>query len=695
MSTRFDLPLFPHHSGGRSAVTCEYRCGNACAHDAPNTSGNEYFGDVVKDVVSRRGALKASAVMAVAAGGFAALSPTAAAAEPEVPAPLAGKRPGRPVRGTDFDAVPPNKADAVTIPDGYAQNVVIRWGDAVVPGAPKFDFTKQTAAAQEKQFGYNNDFVGLIPQDPLGLRNLLVVNHEYSTEVHMFPADQYDKNNPTEEQVKIAWAAHGLSVVQAWRDPVAGGLRVVPSRQNRRITLNTEFEVRGPAAGSKFLQTSADPSGRKVFGTQNNCAGGVTPWGTVLSGEENFNQYFANADKVTDPVAQARQKRYGLAGGASTRKWERFDKRWDIAQEPNEPNRFGWVVEIDPNDPHSTPAKHTHLGRFKHEAANIKITKDGRVAVYSGDDERFDYIYKYVSKGKYKKGSSALARRHNSALLDDGTLYVAKFTGDSPAAEIDGTGKLPADGEFDGTGEWIPLASGDKSFVDDFTAEEVYVFTRLAADKAGATKMDRPEDIEPNPVNGRIYAALTNNTDRGAAGKAGADEPNPRVRNKNGHVLEWEEAGGDSAATRFSWRLLLVCGDPKAADTYFGGFPKDQVSPISCPDNVAFDRHGNLWISTDGNTLGANDGLFSVPVDGPERGHVKQFLSVPVGAETCGPVVTDHLVLVAVQHPGEDAENSANPTSHWPDGGKSQPRPSIVSVWKKGHFGFPGQIGVR
>ncbi|SEP52033.1 PhoX family protein [Amycolatopsis saalfeldensis] len=685
------LPLFAAHDGGRSPITCEYRCGNACAHEAPNPTGNEYFGDVAKNVVSRRGVFKAGAVMAAAAGGFAALSGTAAAAPS---APLSPARSGRPVPGTDFAPVPPNKLDRVSVPEGYDQHVVIRWGDAVVPGAPKFDFRKQTAAAQAKQFGYNNDFVGLIPQDPLGLANLLVVNHEYTTEVHLFPADQYDPANPTEEQVKIAWAAHGLSVVQTLRDPIGGALRTTPSPLNRRITLDTVFEVRGPAAGSKYLKTSADPSGRKVRGTQNNCSGGVTPWGTVLSGEENFHQYFANADKVTDPEQAPRLKRYLIGAGESTRKWERFDRRWDVPREPNEPNRFGWVVEIDPHDPHSTPVKHTALGRFKHEAATVKITADGRVAVYSGDDERFEYIYKFVSKGKYKKGSSALARRHNSALLDDGTLYVAKFTGDSPG-QIDGSGKLPDDDEFDGVGEWIPLAAGGKSFVDGFTAEEVYVFTRQAADKAGATKMDRPEDIEPNPVNGRIYAALTNNTDRGAAGKAAADEPNPRNSNKNGHVLEWEEARGDAASTRFSWRLLLVCGDPATADTYFGGFPKDQVSPISCPDNVAFDRHGNLWISTDGNTLGANDGLFSVPVSGPERGHVKQFLSVPVGAETCGPVVTDHLVLVAVQHPGENAASSANPSSHWPDGGAAQPRPAIVSVWKKGHFGLVGRIGVR
>jgi len=671
------LPLLPHPSG-RAATTCIYRCGNQCAHEAPNDSGNEYFGDVVK-VVSRRGAFKAGAVMAATAGAFAAVSGTASGT-----VPTAGTRPGPPAPGTDFTPVAPNTADALTIPEGWDHNVVIRWGDPVVPGAPVFDRDKQTAAAQAQQFGYNNDFVGLIPQDPLGKRYLMVVNHEYTTEPQMFPPGQYDEDDPTEEQVRIGWAAHGLSVVQVVRRPHGGigGIEVVPSHYNRRITLDTTFEVRGPAAGSDYLKTSADPTGTRVRGTQNNCSGGVTPWGTVLSGEENFHQYFANSEKVTDPVVRERLARYGIGEGTTSRKWERFDRRWDVPREPNEVNRFGWIVEIDPNDPHSVPVKHTALGRFKHEAANVKITRDGRVAVYSGDDERFEYIYKFVSTGTYKKGTSAHARRHNSALLDEGTLYVAKFTGDSPAVQIDGSGALPSDGEFDGRGEWIPLAAGDRSFVDGFTAEEVYVFTRQAADRAGATKMDRPEDIEPNPVNGRVYAALTNNTDRGAAGKAGADEVNPRVGNKNGHVLEWEEDGGDAAATTFSWRLLLVCGDPATADTYFGGFPKDQVSPISCPDNVAFDPYGNLWISTDGNALGTNDGLFAVPVDGPNRGQVKQFLTVPAGAETCGPNVTRDFVTVAVQHPGEGGTVD-NPQSHWPDGGDDLPRPAVVSVWRK------------
>jgi secreted PhoX family phosphatase len=662
-----DKTLFTKPSPRRASVTCQYRCGNACGHEAPNTSDNQYFGDVVREIVSRRSVLKAGAVLAVAGAGTAALATPAAAA----PA-------GRPT-GLDFEPVAPNDLDAVVVPPGYEQQVLIRWGDPVLPDAPAWDFENQSAAAQAKQFGFNNDFCGLVPLPGRGERYLMVSNHEYTSENYMFHG--WDPANPTREQTEIGWAAHGLSVVVVERDR-RGLLTVRLDRHyNRRITMTTPFTVRGPAAGSRFLRTTADPAGRTVLGTQNNCAGGVTPWGTILSGEENVNQYYANADAVTDPVARARLARYGFPAGATERKWERFDPRFDLAQEPNEANRFGWIIEVDPLSPHENPVKHTALGRFKHEGANVIVARDGRVVAYMGDDERFEYLYKFVSDGCFKPGGSRHAREHNKRLLDSGTLYVAKFTGDSPAAEIDGSGRLPSDGEFDGTGEWILLARGDRSFVPGFTAEEVYVFTRQAGDAVGATKMDRPEDVEPSLRTGRMYAALTNNTERGNTGREGATEVNPRVRNRHGHVLELEERRGDNTATRFAWRLFLVCGDPASADTYFGGYDKSQVSPISCPDNVAFDSKGNLWISTDGNALGRNDGLFAVPVEGPERGHVKQFLTVPDGAETCGPVIKDDFVLVSVQHPGElDGASADNPLSHWPDGGTSQPRASVVAV---------------
>ncbi|GHJ91871.1 hypothetical protein SNE510_13900 [Streptomyces sp. NE5-10] len=674
------------HGGGRSALTCRFRCGDACFQEVPNTSDNAYVGDVITGVLSRRSALRAAAVVTVAsaAGGSVVLG--------GAPAAEAHPGHGRPpvadgARGLRFAPVAPNTADQVTVPSGYGQNVVIRWGEPILRGAPAFDSERQTAEAQAGQFGYNNDFLSLLPLRGERDRQVLVANHEYTDEVLMFRG--YDAANPTREQVEIAWAAHGLSVVVVQEERRSG--RLTPVRRhplNRRLHTTSAFELTGPAAGGALVRTSADPKGRTVLGTLNNCAGGTTPWGTTLHGEENFNQYFANGSSATD-------KRYGVGTGASERKWERFDKRFDLAQEPNEVHRFGWVVELDPYDPESTPRKRTALGRFKHEAAQPRLTADGRPVVYMGDDERFDYFYKFVSSKRMMKGDSRKARAHNLTLLDEGTLYVARLTGDSPAAELDGTGKLPNDGEFDGSGTWIPLATagpeGAVSHVPGMTAEEVFVFTRLAGDKAGATKMDRPEDVEPSPRTGRVYVALTNNTNRGKGTNPGVDEANPRNLNKHGQVLELAEHWDDPSADGFAWRLFLVAGDPDDPATYFAGYPKDKVSPISCPDNVAFDPHGNLWISTDGNQLGSHDGLFGVAVHGERRGELKQFLTVPRGAETCGPVIQDRRVLVAVQHPGElDGASVENPASVWPDGPGRIVRPSVVAVWRNDG----GDIGV-
>ncbi|MEJ8658540.1 PhoX family protein [Streptomyces sp. MS1.AVA.4] len=679
------LPLLSsNHAGGRSALTCRYRCGDACFHEVPNTSDNEYAGDIIAGALSRRSMMRTAAVVTVAtAAGGAVLTQNAPSAQAAaVPATdgishggHGGSGSADGARGLRFTPVAPNTADQVTVPAGYAQNVVIRWGEPILRGAPAFNADKQTAAAQAGQFGYNNDFLSLLPLREHG-RQVLVANHEYTDEVLMFKG--YDAANPTREQVEIAWAAHGLSVVVVQEERRSGKLTPVSRHYlNRRLTATSVFRLTGPAAGSDLLKTSADPTGTKVLGTLNNCAGGTTPWGTTLHGEENFNQYFANGTSATD-------KRYGLGTGATERKWERFDKRFDAAQEPNESHRFGWVVELDPYDPDSTPRKRTALGRFKHEAAQPRLTRDGRPVVYMGDDERFDYFYKFVSSKRMKKGNSRSAREHNLTLLDEGTLYVAKLTGDSPAAEIDGTGKLPNDGEFDGSGVWIPLATGDVSHVEGMTAEEVYVFTRLAGDKVGATKMDRPEDVEPSPRTGRVYVALTNNTDRGKAGKAGADEANPRNLNKHGQILELAEHWDDPSADGFAWRLFLVAGDPEDPATYFAGYPKETVSPISCPDNVAFDPHGNLWISTDGAQLGSHDGLFGVATLGERRGELKQFLTVPKGAETCGPIIQDRRVIVAVQHPGEiDGATVEKPASVWPDGPGRIVRPSVVAVYRK------------
>ncbi|MGC9410205.1 PhoX family protein [Streptomyces sp. DZ1-3] len=675
-------PSSGSHPGGRSAMTCRFRCGDACFHEVPNTSANEYVGDVIAGALSRRSMMRAAAVVTVAAAGAGAVG--VAGAPSAQAAPAAGHGHGhhpkpQGARGLRFTPVAPNNDDKVTVPEGYRQDVVIRWGEPILRGAPAFDPEKQTAKAQAGQFGYNNDFLALLPLRGERDRQVLVANHEYTDEILMFRG--YDPENPTREQVEIAWAAHGLSVVAVEEERRSGRLTPVSRhRLNRRVTATTEFRLTGPAAGSDLVKTSVDRSGRKVLGTLNNCSGGTTPWGTTLHGEENFNQYFANSGRATD-------KRYGIGTGATERKWERFDKRFDVAKEPNEVHRFGYVVELDPYDPESTPRKHTLLGRFKHEAATVRLTWDGRPVVYTGDDERFDYFYKFVGSKRMRHGGSRSAREHNLSLLDEGTLYVAKLSGDSPAIEIDGTGKLPRDGEFDGSGHWIPLVTatedGAVSHVEGMSAEEVCVFTRLAGDKVGATKMDRPEDIEPSPQTGKVYVALTNNTNRGVGSNAKPDEANPRNANKHGHVLELTERWNRSDATSFAWSLFLVAGDPEDPATYFAGFPKERVSPISCPDNVAFDDHGNLWISTDGNALGTHDGLFGVATRGDRRGELKQFLTVPTGAETCGPLIQDRRVLVAVQHPGEiDGASVEKPASTWPDGPGKIVRPAVVAVWR-------------
>ncbi|CAN5877809.1 PhoX family phosphatase [soil metagenome] len=598
----------------------------------------------------------------------------------------------QPIPATDF------RVDELIVPDGYAYEVLIRWGDPVVTGAPPFDFEGQTPQAQAEQFGYNCDYVAFFPLGPgrgpaASSRGVMVVNHEYTIPEIMFPAGTYDPANPTREQVDIEIAAHGASVIEVARSRRSRGPYTVrrSSRLNRRLTGESEMLITGPAAGHDWLKTSEDPTGTVVRGTLNNCAGGTTPWGTVLSAEENFNEYFANAALVADPQIRAIHARYGLPTGASSRKWERYHDRFDLAKEPTEPFRFGWVVEVDPHDPSWTPRKRTALGRFKHEAAPTSLAADGRVVGYTGDDERFDYVYKFVSRDRFRPGDTA----HNRELLDDGDLLVARFTGDSPQSEIERynapatLGMLPDDGEFDGLGVWIPLVQDGQSQVPGFSVAEVLINTRGAADQVGATKMDRPEDTERNPVNGRVYLAMTNNTNRGRGTNPGVDEPNPRkadadgrvTGNKYGHVVEVAEDGNDAAARTFSWRLFLVCGNPEDPTTYFAGFDPAQVSPVACPDNLAFDPNGNLWISTDGQqgTIGKADAFHAVPVTGPERGRVRQYLSTPAGSEACGPEFTPdgRALFCAVQHPGDpDIAPGV-----WPDG-SYPPKPSVVTTFR-------------
>ncbi|RDV08034.1 PhoX family phosphatase [Arthrobacter sp. RT-1] len=677
------LPMLGHTKGKRSAVTCALKCDNACAGDVCNTSSNSYFRDIASATMSRRAALGFGAAGALAVVlGSAVTSPESASAAGLSKAAKEGFGKSK----LQFTPIPSIDAmvDAVTVPEGFTWQPVIRWGDPIFNGTPEFDINNQTVAAQEKQFGYNNDYTDILEiPGSKGRRAVLFSNHEYTNENIMFPPTM-----PAQQMRAVGAAAHGLSVVELERKNKNKPWTYVKGAElNRRFLNNTVYELTGPAAGSSLVKTKDDQAGRFIKGTLGNCAGGTTPWGTILSGEENFQGYFVgNGTSDGD-------KRYGITSKPTARQWELDEPRWDTRNPgyENEANRFGWIVEVDPFDPDSTPKKHSMLGRFKHEGANVIIAKSGHAVAYSGDDERFDYLYKFVSKDKYREGD----RAHNMTLLSAGSLYVAKFTGNSPAAEITGTGAVPADGAFDGVGEWLPLVVDGKSAVKDMTVEEVLVYTRLAADKVGPTKMDRCEDVEPNPFTGKVYVACTNNSNRGVGSNEGATEVNPRNQNRDGHIVEITETG-DQTSTKFTWNLLMVCGDPAQGDvTYFSGFPVDKVSPISCPDNLAFDSVGNLWISTDGapSGIGRADALFKVTLDGAERGKVEQFLAVPRDAETCGPIIHDEerTVFVAVQHPGEDGTFEKQ-VSFFPDyvpagttpapGQARAPRPSVIQVFR-------------
>lgn len=688
-SSRRLLPMHGHTRGNRAAATCHYKCGDACAQPDANTSDNLYFKDIADAALSRRkmlglGALGAAAMVI---GPDLLSAPASHASSTAAAGPGSGKLP--------FTAIPPTSrsVDSMSVPEGYDWRAIIRWGDPLFSHSPNFDGNNQSARAQSLQFGYNCDYLDILPDGENANTGVLVANHEYTNEEMMFDPAWLEQN--PDEARRTAMAAHGFSVVEIVRRFTDRRWSYVRGHgRNRRLTLHSVFAVDGPAAGSALLRTTDDPTGQKVLGTLNNCAGGTTPWGTVLTGEENFDQYFRG--RGTDQEA-----RYGIKPEATERGWELTEPRFGLNHPgyENEANRFGWIVEIDPQDPESIPVKHTSLGRFKHEGATVRIAENGKVIAYSGDDSRFEYLYKFVSHEVYREAD----RSHNMSLLSSGDLYVATFNGNSPAAEIDGTGKLPSDGSFDGSGQWVALVKDNKSQVPGMSVDEVLVYTRLAADRVGATKLDRPEDVEPSPVTGKVYVALTNNAERGEVDNEGATEVSPRLRNRDGHVLELTENQQDATATTFQWNILLVAGDPKFdSSTYFSGYPAEKVSPISCPDNLAFDSLGNLWISTDGqpSTIGYSDALHKVTLVGEQRGRVEQFLAVPTGAETCGPVVRDQdrSVFVAVQHPGEGG-SFHEPQSLFPDyvsaahrakrGQFFGPRPSVVQVYRKG-WNFPG-----
>ena len=587
-----------------------------------------------------------------------------------------------------FDEISHGVDETHHVAAGYDANVLLRWGDPIIEGAPEFDPVAQTPEAQEMQFGYNNDFVGFVGLNDAGEMDmsasdhgLLCVNHEYTNEEIMFPGlgrqDNVGFTGMTPDLIDIEMSAHGGSIVEIRKDGEAWNV-VQDSPFNRRISARTTYmSVVGPAAGHDRMKTTADPSGRTVIGTINNCAGGITPWGTYLMAEENFHGYFWGELSPGHPEAR-NYARYGVPGGWYA--WGREHKRFDINVEPNEANRFGWVVEVDPTDPNSVPRKLTALGRFKHEGAESIVNQDGRVVVYMGDDQRFDYVYKFVSERRFNPDDRAA----NMGILETGTLYVAKFN-------------------EDGSLDWLPLIYGQGPLTAEngfHSQADVLIETRVAADLLGATPMDRPEDVEPNPVTNNVYVMLTNNSRRGADA---VDGPNPRAENIWGQIVEIIPPNGDHDATTAGWEILVQAGDPSVAEVGAVWNPATSENGFfACPDNCAVDHQGRLWISTDQGSAwsrasGTADGVWALETEGEGRGTGKMFFRVPVGAEMCGPRFTpdDTTLFVAVQHPATDGtrdypgfeRNSTfeDPATRWPDFQDGvPPRPSVVTITKQG-----------
>ena len=653
-----------------------------------NTSSNRTFFDVVEARASRRDFLIGGLSAAVTGVFGVRVSAHDASAQSSARAALLG-----------FKPVPASADDTVHVPVGYSYQVLARSGDPISGDMPA-THDANTGEEQGHQIGQHHDgqhffpIEGVSPYEGSSTDGLYVLNHEY-IEPRFLHAEKYagqalssrdvvyiDGKRDNDEVLKEI-NAHGVSVFRVQKQD-NGAWAIVSDPRNRRITATTPMEIGGPVRGSKHVVTKYSPDGTRSRGTLNNCAHGVTPWNTYLTCEENWAGYFSNTDvddqKTDLPREHARYGvstnprggRYGwhlAAGGAD--EFVRFDAstkgRSSDQDYRNEPNTFGWVVEIDPFDPAKTPVKRTHLGRFAHEGVVFANTRPGKpIVAYAGDDARFEYIYKFVSRDVYVPGET------DGSILDHGTLYAARFN-------------------ENGTGEWLALAPGRNGltpaagFAD---LADILVNTRLAADTAGATKMDRPEWGAVDPATGEVYFTLTNNTRRI---QAQVDPANPRAANQFGHIIRWREDGDDPAATGFTWDLFVIAGDVNTSRVFTGqALGEDNI--FACPDGLWFDKDSRLWIQTDIGERVQNKGDVApmgnncMLAADPRTGEIRRFLTGPVGQEITGVVTTpdQRTMFVGVQHPGATTSAGSFASgvfdSHWPDGGKSVPRSALVVI---------------
>ncbi|MCR6652098.1 MAG: PhoX family phosphatase [Cellvibrionaceae bacterium] len=617
----------------------------------------------LRDLISRRTLLQGT--LGVALMNF--IGSSAHAAEP---APV---KPGL----MTFQSIDISRADSVRVPPGYSATPFIPWGTPLHKGVPDFRADASNSAAdQEQQVGSHHDGMHFFPLNANNSNEgLLVLNHEYvDPDLLHAKGPSYAARRPAEE-VRKEMAAHGVSVVHIRQEKNGAWQVVIDSRYNRRITASTPMDIHGPARGAAKMRTLHSPDGTRARGTFNNCAHGVTPWNTYLAAEENWAGYFANRDKER-PREHAR---YGVVSG-SRYGWESAQPEADIyrrfdasssaatatADYRHEPNQFGWVVEINPFDPLSTPQKHTALGRFAREGVVFAPVREGQPLVcYSGDDSKNEYLYKYVSAEPYA------AKSAGGHLLDNGFLFVARF-------------------HADGSGEWLPLDVKDTELqkkaklagVQFADQADVLINTRLAADVVGATKMDRPEWGAVDPRSGQVYFTLSNNADRTTTE---VDAANPRAANIYGHIIRWVPLKGNHAERKFSWDIFVM-GGPAGDKPVGGAVALAPSNHFACPDGLWFDPRGLLWIQTDMSGGILNRGPFGnnqMLAADTETGEIRRFLTGPVGCEITGVVLTPDLrtMFVNIQHPGEGS-SPGQFISHWPDGGDRRPRSATVVIRK-------------